>query len=59
MIDPTVRAAIDAKHPHGKAHRLSRVGEQVTCSCGVDSIHAPVLPNPPLTPMEASLSRFD
>lgn len=59
MIALDVRAAIDAKHPHGKAHRLTRVGEHITCSCGGDSIHAPVLPNPPLTPMEASLSRFD
>jgi hypothetical protein len=40
-------------------HTLTRDGDMLGCvECGV-SIHAPSPPKRPLTPMEASLSRFD
>lgn len=65
MIDPAVRALLDSKHPHfdpkvgGRTlHTLKREGDIIHCACGED-IEAPILPDPPLTPMEASLSRFD
>lgn len=53
----------DNLHPYnGKVrHLLVRDGEWLICyTCdGYPHIHAPSLPKPPLTPMEASLSRFD
>lgn len=40
-------------------HTLARDGDTLSCvECG-ESIHAPSPPKRPLTPMEASLSRFD
>lgn len=40
-------------------HRLRRDEDTLSCTeCGV-SVHAPSPPKRPLTPMEASLSRFD
>jgi hypothetical protein len=40
-------------------HRLQRDGDTLSCTdCGV-SVHAPSPPRRPLTPQEASLSRFD
>lgn len=65
MIDPAIRALLDSEHPHfdpevgGRTlHTLKREGDTIFCACGGE-VFAPILPNPPLTPMEASLSRFD
>jgi len=45
--------------PKPVPHTLSRNGDLLGCiDCGV-SVHAPTPPPRPLTPMEASLSRFD
>ena len=65
MIDPAISKLIDQKHPHftpdenRSRHTLRREGDWIHCDCGGDPILAPSLPEPPLTPMEASLSRFD
>ncbi len=45
--------------PNPVKHTLHRDGDTLSCiECEV-SVHAPVPPPRPLTPMEASLSRFD
>lgn len=49
------------RHPWGSPgnHRLRREGDTLSCiPCGV-SVHAPVPPPRPMTPMEASMSPFD
>lgn len=64
MIDPAIRDLLDSEHPHftpdqnRTRHTLKREGDTIFCDCGGE-VFAPILPNPPLTPMEASLSRFD
>jgi len=45
--------------PNPVKHTLSRDGDTLSCvECG-ESVHAPSPPRRPLTPQEASLSRFD
>jgi hypothetical protein len=40
-------------------HTLCRTGDTLFCMECEESVHAPVPPPRPLTPQEASLSRFD